>query len=346
MVPERSRLDPASRGWDEVDAADVLAQVRYGEDEVAELTAEMVSSCLADGLGTWAVELADALVDRGFQMDVTSTADDATAVRRMRPWVGPRLRPLVTRSGDGAADRERRRSRGRWSSWPTRWSPTSTSSSCSTLLTDRCVEVLGVAAAGLMLVGARWRPAGHGVLERGRCGSSSCSSCRPRRARASTASAPASRWRRTTWRRRPIAGRASAAEALASGFRAVHALPLRLRDSVIGALNLFHVETGPMAPADIEAAQALADVATIAILQHRATHEAQVLAEQLSHALNSRIVIEQAKGMVAERETVPMEEAFARLRRHARDHNRRLADVAERRHRRAARGVRPQPRSW
>lgn len=53
-----------------------------------------------------------------------------------------------------------------------------------------------------------------------------------------------------------------------------------------------------------------------------------MLAEQLSHALNSRIVIEQAKGMVAERERVPMEEAFARLRRHARDHNRRLADIA------------------
>jgi hypothetical protein len=63
-------LDPASRGWDEVAAAEVLAQVRYGQDEVAELTAEMVSSCLADGFGTRAADLAGALTDRGLQMDV------------------------------------------------------------------------------------------------------------------------------------------------------------------------------------------------------------------------------------------------------------------------------------
>ena len=83
-----------------------------------------------------------------------------------------------------------------------------------------------------------------------------------------------------------------------------------------------------MRQADIESAQALADVATIAILQHRATLEAQLLNEQLNHALNSRIVIEQAKGMVAEREGLDMEQAFATLRNHARNHNLRLADVA------------------
>ncbi|HEX6424368.1 MAG TPA: GAF and ANTAR domain-containing protein, partial [Acidimicrobiales bacterium] len=112
-----------------------------------------------------------------------------------------------------------------------------------------------------------------------------------------------------------------AAEALAGGFRSVHALPLRLRGTVIGALNLFHIDPGEMRPADVAAAQAMADVATIAILQHRAVLEAQVLNDQLNDALNSRIVIEQAKGMVAERAGVDMERAFARLRGHARNHN-------------------------
>jgi GAF domain-containing protein len=119
-----------------------------------------------------------------------------------------------------------------------------------------------------------------------------------------------------------------AAEALAAGFHSVHALPMRLRGTVIGALNLLHIEPGEMRHADIAAAQAMADVATIAILQHRATLEAQVINEQLNHALNSRIVIEQAKGMVAEREGLTMEQAFSRLRDHARNHNLRLVDVA------------------
>jgi len=120
-----------------------------------------------------------------------------------------------------------------------------------------------------------------------------------------------------------------APEAVAAGFHSVHAIPMRLRGSVIGALNLFHVEPGEMRPADVVAAQCLADVATIAILQHRAALEAQVLNAQLSNALNTRIVIEQAKGMVGERESLTMEQAFARLRHHARNNNLRLADVAQ-----------------
>jgi len=119
-----------------------------------------------------------------------------------------------------------------------------------------------------------------------------------------------------------------AAEALSGGFRTVDALPMRLRGTIIGALNLFHAEAVEIPEADIEAAQAFADVATIAILQHRASLEAQVLNDQLTHALNSRIVIEQAKGMVAEREGVDMERSFALLRNHARNHNLRLVDVA------------------
>jgi GAF domain-containing protein len=119
-----------------------------------------------------------------------------------------------------------------------------------------------------------------------------------------------------------------ATEALNAGFRSVHALPMRLRGTVIGALNLFHINPGEMREADIGAAQALADVATIAILQHRAATEAQVLNDQLNNALNTRIVIEQAKGMVAEREALDMPQSFAMLRNHARNHNLRLADVA------------------
>lgn len=119
-----------------------------------------------------------------------------------------------------------------------------------------------------------------------------------------------------------------AAEALAAGFHAVHAVPMRLRGAVIGALNLFRVGPGEMGPADIEVAQAFADVATIAILQHRAALEARVINEQLTHALNSRVVIEQAKGMVAERLDLDVEGSFAALRNHARNHNLRLVDVA------------------
>jgi GAF domain-containing protein len=119
-----------------------------------------------------------------------------------------------------------------------------------------------------------------------------------------------------------------AERATAAGFRSVHALPMRLRGSVLGALNMFNVDTGHMHPADVAAAQALADVATIAILQHRAAAEAKLVNEQLSEALNTRIVIEQAKGMTAQRREVDMEAAFAALRDHARIHNLRLADVA------------------
>jgi GAF domain-containing protein len=119
-----------------------------------------------------------------------------------------------------------------------------------------------------------------------------------------------------------------APRAMAAGFRSVHALPMRLRGAILGALNMFHVDVGEMRPGDVAAAQALADVATIAILQHRAALEAKLLNEQLTEALNTRIVIEQAKGMIAQHRGVDMEAAFTALRDHARTHNLRLADVA------------------
>ena len=103
---------------------------------------------------------------------------------------------------------------------------------------------------------------------------------------------------------------------------------MRLRGQIIGALNLFRTETGSLSDDDVIVAQALADIATIAILQNRTAVETRDLNAQLTTALSSRIVIEQAKGMIAERQRIPVDEAFNRLRRHARNHNLRLADVA------------------
>ena len=117
-------------------------------------------------------------------------------------------------------------------------------------------------------------------------------------------------------------------EALAAGFRSVTAVPLRLREQTIGGLNMFSRAATLLADDDRELAQALADVATIGILQQRSAHRTSVLAEQLQHALSSRVVIEQAKGVLAERDQVSMDVAFARLRKHARDHNLKLGDVA------------------
>lgn len=112
------------------------------------------------------------------------------------------------------------------------------------------------------------------------------------------------------------------------GFRAVHALPMRLRGQTIGALNLFHRRTVVMAPDDLAVGQALADVATIAILSDRSTRERERLTEQLQAALTSRVIIEQAKGMVAERAQIPLDDAFGRLRARARGTQRRLSDLA------------------
>jgi GAF domain-containing protein len=118
--------------------------------------------------------------------------------------------------------------------------------------------------------------------------------------------------------------------ALAQGFRAVHSLPMRLRGRTIGALNLFRTHQGPLGVDDVAAAQGLADVATIAILQHQSSLDSRALNEQLSNALNSRIIIEQAKGMISQATNCDMDEAFGRLRAHARNHNEGLTGVATR----------------
>jgi GAF domain-containing protein len=197
-----------------------------------------------------------------------------------------------------------------------------------TLLTDRCVEILDVSAGGLMLA------APEGDLRVVASSSEAmrllelyelqaqdgpCLDCYRSGEPVLNASLATidSRWPRFA----PVA--------LEAGFHSVHALPMRLRGVTIGALNLFRADPGTLGQADVLAAQALADVATIAVLQHRAHLQTQVVNEQLNHALNSRIVVEQAKGILAERSRLDMEQAFSRLRSHARRHNRRLADVAQ-----------------
>jgi GAF domain-containing protein len=119
-------------------------------------------------------------------------------------------------------------------------------------------------------------------------------------------------------------------KALAYGFRSVHSLPMRLRGRTIGALNLFRTHQGTLTEEDAAMAQGLADVATIAILQHRSTMDASVLNAQLNNALNSRIIIEQAKGMVRQATNCDMDQAFSRLRNHARNHNEGLTNLANR----------------
>lgn len=116
----------------------------------------------------------------------------------------------------------------------------------------------------------------------------------------------------------------------AQQYRSVHALPLRLRRTTIGALNLFHSQPGPLPTADLALGQGLADVATIGILSERAVRSGEVVTEQLQNALNSRVVIEQAKGVLAERGKVTMDVAFDRLRSHARSNNLRLSELAHR----------------
>ena len=197
-----------------------------------------------------------------------------------------------------------------------------------TRLADHCVEVLDVQAAGIMLAS----PDGHL-----RVMASSSDAMRVLELfEVQAQEGPCLDSHRTGL---PVVNQDLAAsdgrwprfapEAIAAGFRSAHALPMRLRGSVIGALNLFRVDLGEMSWDDLELAQAFADVATIAILQHRARLEAQTINEQLTHALNSRIVIEQAKGMVAERLDIDVDRAFKTLRNHARNHNLRLADIAE-----------------
>ena len=197
-----------------------------------------------------------------------------------------------------------------------------------TVLADRCVEVVDVAATGIMLASADGElrvlassSEAMRVLElfEAQADEGPCVDCyRGGRPMVNVKLAEADgRWPRF------------APQAVRAGFGSVHALPMRLRGLTIGALNMFRTEEGRMRDDDVVAAQALADVATITILQQRAVVDAQQLNQQLTQALNTRIVIEQAKGVVAESAGLDMEQAFALLRRHSRKNNLRLTDVAQ-----------------
>jgi len=193
-------------------------------------------------------------------------------------------------------------------------------------LTARCVELFDVDAAGLLLVDERGalRVVGSSneqtrILElfeiqseEGPC--SDC--CRSGQVVVEEDIEHGARWPR--FRR----------EALAAGFRSVLAVPMRLRDDVVGALNLFCAEAGGLDEADQAACRALADVATIALLQERALREARLMSEQLQRALNSRVIIEQAKGVLAGQAGIDMDTAFKVLRDYARSNNLLLAAVA------------------
>jgi GAF domain-containing protein len=119
-----------------------------------------------------------------------------------------------------------------------------------------------------------------------------------------------------------------APQASGAGFKVMCAVPLRVRTSVIGALNLFRGSDEPFTGTEMEIAQAMAEMAAIGLIQQRALRERNLLAEQLQAALKSRVIIEQAKGMLAEYLTVTVDDAFKLLRNYTRDHNRKLSEVA------------------
>ena len=195
-------------------------------------------------------------------------------------------------------------------------------------LADRCVDLLGVSAAGVMLAS----PAGS----LGLVASSSEAMRLLELFELQAQEGPcldAFRTGEPVGQENLEAGAGQwplfAAAALQAGFASASALPLRLREATLGAMNLLSVTRAPMDEADVIVARAFADLATLSIAQHRASAEAQRLNEQLSAALTSRVVIEQAKGVICERAGVDLAEAFSRLRAYARNHNLRLTDVAQ-----------------
>jgi transcriptional regulator with GAF, ATPase, and Fis domain len=196
------------------------------------------------------------------------------------------------------------------------------------MLTDRSVQLLDVDAAGLLLadprgelrvVAASSEAARLVELFQLQNDQGPCLDCfrSGHPVHAADLAAERERWPRFA----PAAQQA--------GFTAVQALPMRLREQVIGALNLFRASPGAFDVADMRVGQALADVATISLLQERGIRRSETLNEQLQTALNSRVVIEQAKGKLAERLGVDMDMAFGLLRDFARARNRRLSELAQ-----------------
>jgi transcriptional regulator with GAF, ATPase, and Fis domain len=191
----------------------------------------------------------------------------------------------------------------------------------------RCAQVLGVSAAGVLLtdqrgalrvVAASTEQTRLLELLQLQTDQGPCTDCfhTGRPVVVADLSAEKGRWPRV------------AAEARYWGIASIHALPMRLRSDVIGALNLFGVRPGALDAETLRLGQALADVATIGILQARTISHGETLTEQLQIALDSRILIEQAKGVIAERRRLDLDASFALLRGAARAGNRRLSELA------------------
>jgi GAF domain-containing protein len=198
-----------------------------------------------------------------------------------------------------------------------------------TTLCESCVELLDVSAAGVILSdGQGGLSVAAASSERSRLlgvfavaiDSGPCVDCvrtgRPVISEDLTDATASHLWRRY------------ATGAHDAGFRATHALPMRLRDQVIGALTLLHTDRHAMTDDDARLGQALADAASIGLLHERAIRRAEAVQEQLQGALNSRVIIEQAKGVLAGRSNLSPEDAFTILRSHARAHGLRLTELA------------------
>ncbi len=194
-------------------------------------------------------------------------------------------------------------------------------------LVEECVRILDVEAAGLMLVDERGElqllastseQADFVEILQLTAGAGPCVDCFTTGAVVAVDDIAASgeQWPEF---------RAAAAQ---RGFRSVYAAPMRLRGQVLGALNLFGTGPGALNPPDAEVAQALADVATIGILQERSIRETGIVTEQLQRALESRVVIEQAKGVLSATGRIGVDEAFRVLREYARRNNLSLHAVA------------------
>lgn len=196
------------------------------------------------------------------------------------------------------------------------------------VLTEQCVELLHVDAAGIMLADQRGTlQLIAGTVEQSRSlelfelqiDEGPCPDCfRDGKAITNLSLSDAQeRWPQFT------------PAAIEAGYRSTHAMPMRLRTQIIGALNLFNHQETRLDSIDLSVGQALADVATIGLLHERNLREQTVLSEQLQNALNTRVLIEQAKGVLAARSTITVNEAFIRLRSHARRHGLTLTSVAQ-----------------
>lgn len=196
-----------------------------------------------------------------------------------------------------------------------------------TTLTSACAEILGVASAGLLLVDRKGElrlAAASSEDTRDlelfllQCEQGPCLDCFTGGGAVSVADLHTmeARWPRFV------------PTALAAGFRSVHAVPMHLRGATLGTLGLFGTTVGALSEADLELGQALADVASVTLVADRTSADQARVKQQLQTALDSRVVLEQAKGQLAELGRIEMAHAFAVMRRYARDRNERLSEVA------------------